>query len=92
MPIELAELTESEHIGRWVRYTPSHGACDYGRIKCWNEKWVFVLYTKRPLTQKDWLNYTAAATKATNPKDLEFIEDPSMKETDNETGTEEAGK
>jgi hypothetical protein len=55
-------------IGRWVRYVPSAGKSEFGRIKSWNDKFVFVVYN----CAGNWdafTDYTAAATK---PEDLEF--------------------
>ena len=56
-------------IGRWVKYTPLAGESEVGRIKSWNDKWIFVVYHCADMWDK-YLEYTAAAT---NPKDLIFI-------------------
>jgi len=53
---------------RWVEYCPSAGPKEKGRIKSWNERWIFVVYH----CGGDWnsfQNYTAAATE---PEDLIF--------------------
>lgn len=58
----------SEDIGRGVTYSDGIGKKTFGRIKSWNDKWVFVVYK----CDEDWfrfLEYTAAATR---PIDLEF--------------------
>lgn len=49
-------------VGRWVTYRPPAGDPEKGRIKSWNEKFVFVVYR----CGDDWehfMDYTAAATK-----------------------------
>lgn len=67
MAIDINKLTK-EDIGKWVRYT-STPKDEAGRIKSWNEKWVFVVY-KCDGDWDDYKNYTAAAT---DPKDLTFF-------------------
>lgn len=58
--INISDLTESDK-GRSVRYTSFIGApVEVGRIKTWNDKWIFV-----------WYGSGDTAT-ATNPNDLEF--------------------
>ena len=59
MKIEDIELLP-EHVGRAVRYVASHGAVQHGRIKSWNEHFVFCWYG---------IGDTAAAT---DPKDLRW--------------------
>ena len=65
--IDVVDLRE-EDIGRWVLYTPSYGGNEKGRLKSWNEKWIFVVYSCAGEWDK-FENYTAAATL---PKDLRF--------------------
>ncbi len=65
--IDIAKLRE-EDIGKWVLYSPSHGTSEKGKLKSWNEKWIFVVYS----CVGEWnrfLDFTAAAT---NPKELRF--------------------
>jgi len=73
--LDLSKLTE-EDIGRWVRYS----VLDYkgnllyesfGRIKTWNERYVFVVY-ERP--GRDMNRFMQYAPQATCPDDLEFVE------------------
>ena len=59
-----------EDVGRWVRYTPPVGNPEDGRIKSWNDKYVFVVYHCDG-NWDEFMNYTAAAT---HPLGLEFIE------------------
>ena len=65
--MDIAELRK-EHIGKWVLYTASHGATEKGRIKSWNDKFIFVVY-KCDGNWDKFQDYTAAAT---DPKDLRF--------------------
>jgi hypothetical protein len=63
--VRIEDLTD-EDIGRWVIYTAPHGKQEIGRIKSWNEQFIFVVYN----CAGEWAefdNYTAAATK---PDDL----------------------
>ena len=57
-------------IGRWVEYAPRFGgSSEVGRIKSWNDEWVFVVY-HCDNKWDEFKNYTAAAT---SPKDLRHI-------------------
>lgn len=67
--IDLVKLTKGD-VGRWVEYTPGHGAKERGRLKSWNEKFIFVVY-KCDNEWKRFKDYTGAATW---PKDLRFVE------------------
>jgi hypothetical protein len=66
--IDITKLTESDK-GRWVRYTPSAGPRECGRIKSWNEKWIFVVYNSDGNFDR-YEEYTACATDSAQ---LEFI-------------------
>ena len=79
MAIDIEALTKAD-VGRWVLYMPSgktasflsisfHGEVERGRVKSWNDKWVFVVYCLGQYA-KFWQNYTGAAT---NPEDLEWV-------------------
>lgn len=66
--IDIARL-KGVHIGRWVVYTDQIAKISQeGRIKSWNDQYIFVVYH----CDKDWIhfqNYTAAAT---DPRHLRF--------------------
>ena len=66
--IDVDRLTETD-VGRWVEYCPSAGL--KGRIKSWNERWIFVVYHCDD-NWPDYQNYTGAATE---PNDLNFTEE-----------------
>ena len=66
--MDIQGLTKAD-IGKWVKYTPSAGESEVGRIKSWNDRWIFVVYHCAGMWDK-YLEYTGAAT---NPKDLIFI-------------------
>ena len=55
-------------IGKRVKYTPLAGEPEVGRIKSWNDSWVFVVYN----CAGNWADYQDYTAAATNPKDLIF--------------------
>ena len=67
--IFVEELTEDDK-GRYVVYIDGTGEECRGRIKSWNDKWIFVVYNCAD-EWDDYTNYTAAATE---PSDLKFEE------------------
>ncbi len=64
--IDIAKLTKDD-IGRWVVYDKPHRT-EKGRLKSWNDFWVFVVYKCNHQWDK-FQDYTGCATK---PEDLEF--------------------
>ena len=67
--IDLAQLRKSD-IGRWVKYQSQGGdKIEQGRVKSWNNEFIFVVYNCGGEWQT-FQNFTGAATK---PKDLIFI-------------------
>ena len=68
--IDIARLRQ-EDIGRWVLYELSHGKSAKGRIKSWNEKWIFVVYN----CDGDWGRFQDFTAEATTPEDLRFTTD-----------------
>ena len=66
--ITLGNLTNKDK-GQWVKYTPSLGKIERGRIKGWNTVWVFVVYN----CDDDWDNFMDYTGCATSPEDLTFI-------------------
>ena len=70
--IHLHDLTHTD-IGRWV-VRASVGSryitLEQGRIKGWNQQFVFVVYKCDGHWDRYW-EYTGAAT---NPEELEFVE------------------
>jgi len=65
--ITIDSLTE-EDIGKWVVYTASHGAQEKGRLKSWNDQWIFVVYK----TGGEWYHFKDCTGQATKPEDLEW--------------------
>lgn len=57
-----------EDRGRWVTYTNGVGNRERGKIKSWNDKWIFVVYNYAD----DWDNYQDYTGAATRPTDLEW--------------------
>ena len=59
-------------VGQWVEYTAPHGDKEQGRIKSWNDKWVFVVYN----CAEEWERFEQYTAAATNRDDLICIEEP----------------
>lgn len=66
--VDITKLTESD-IGRWVVYKPSFGKEERGRIKSWNDTYVFVVYK----CDNQWDRFQDFTACATNPDDLMFV-------------------
>jgi len=66
--ISIAALTEAD-VGRWVAYKPACGDSEKGRIKSFNDKFVFVVYK----CDFQWDRFQDFTGCATDPEDLEFI-------------------
>lgn len=64
--IDINSLTDKD-VGKWVIYN-SFDKKETGRIKSWNDKWIFVVYN----CANEWNNYKNYTGCATDPKDLEF--------------------
>jgi len=64
--INLSSIGEKD-IGKWVIYDNGFTK-EKGRIKSWNDKFIFVVYKCENKWNK-FYNYTACAT---DPKDLQF--------------------
>ena len=62
------KLLEKKDEGKWVIYTNSVGKKEEGKIKSWNEKWIFVVYN----CADEWDNYRDYTAAATNPNDLSW--------------------
>ena len=76
--IEIKKLDQND-IGRWVIYKsdyskwqPRPPESEYGRIKSWNNKYIFVVY-KCANQWEDYQNYTGCSTR---PENLEFYDKP----------------
>jgi len=71
--ININKLTKKD-IGRWVSYGRSHMQDDLGikigRIKSWDDKYIFVVYECRGGEWDRFKDFTAVATR---PESLTFI-------------------
>ena len=65
--IDIKKLSKKD-IGKWVRYTAHHGETEDGKIKSWNDKFIFVVYK----CANNWDRFQDYTGQATNPEDLEF--------------------
>ena len=69
--IDIAKLTKKD-IGRWVLYKGSAGEQEGGRLKSWNDKYIFVVYK----CDGQWNRFQDFTGWATDPEDLEFTNHP----------------
>ena len=68
--IDIAKLSGKD-VGRAVVYQAPHGDREIGRIKSWNDKFVFVVYK----CDSQWGRFQDFTGCATDPNDLNFIEE-----------------
>ena len=66
--IKREELTEKDS-GCWVTFSLSQGRRQLGRIKSFNDQWVFVVSN----CSSDWDNYTNYTAAATTASSLTFV-------------------
>ena len=64
------ELLNQKDVGGWVWYTPSHGDWEKGRIKSWNESYIFVVYK----CNGEWDRFQSFTGAATKPEELKSID------------------
>lgn len=67
--IKISELKPSD-IGRWIKYHDGVGGIEQGRIKSWNDKYIFVVYK----CDNQWDRFEDFTAAATMPYDLEWME------------------
>ena len=75
--IDIKSLTKDD-IGKWVVYKSSIGEGEIGKLKSWNESFVFVVYK----CNHDWNNFKNYTAAATAPKDLTFSVAEPMSKSD----------
>lgn len=63
--IDIAKLTQ-ENVGNWVEYKDPSRTLEIGKLKSWNDKYIFVVF-RCDGQWHNFLNYTGVAT---NPQDL----------------------
>lgn len=67
--IDLTQLTKKD-VGKWVEYHGRGGEVEHGRIKSWNDEFIFVVYR----CNNEWDRFQDFTAAATDPKDLIFLE------------------
>ena len=75
--IQINNLTEKD-VGRWVTYVDGVGKKEEGKLKSWNDTFIFVVYT----CNNEWDRFKDFTGAATSPKDLYFKEDPKLYKID----------
>ncbi len=68
--IDIKKLRKTKDIGKWVEYIPTDGHKEIGRLKSWNDKYIFVVYH----CGNEWMRFRHYTGAATSPEDLFFIE------------------
>lgn len=63
--IDIASLTKKD-IGKWVEYRGTGGERERGKIKSWNEVFIFVVYK----CAGNWSRFQDYTGQATSSKDL----------------------
>ena len=71
--IDIKKLTEKD-VGRYVFYRKVSTLQEMGKIKNWNDKFIFVVYK----CNNEWDRFQDFTAQATNPEDLFFYDFPAM--------------
>lgn len=66
--INISELSP-EDVGEWILYKNGVGELEKGKIKSWNDNFIFVVYK----CDNQWDRFQDYTGCATSPDDLEFI-------------------
>ena len=66
--IKIKDL-KKEDVGKWVEYTGGAGEKEKGKIKSWNNKFIFVVYK----CNNEWDRFQSFTGQATLPKDINYI-------------------
>ena len=69
--IDITKLTDKD-IGKWVIYISGYGKEEKGKLKSWNDKYIFVVYH----CANQWDRFQDFTAAATNPRDLIMEESP----------------
>ena len=67
MAINISDLKNEDH-GRWVVYEGHGDFKEKGRIKSWNNNFIFVVYK----CANEWDRFQEYTACATDPEDLSF--------------------
>lgn len=72
MAIDISTLSDSDK-NRTVVYR-GFGVTEWGRIRRWNDRYIFVLYTHKQFNRGQKFERTGSTPEATDPASLEFAE------------------
>jgi len=75
--IKIKDLRKKD-IGRWVTYQALDGHREEGKLKSWNDRFIFVVYN----CNYEWDRFKDFTGAATRPEDLYFKEDPKLYKID----------
>jgi hypothetical protein len=68
--VKIEALTNKD-IGRYVLYVPAAGKFQLGRLKSWNDVFIFVVYS----CGFHWEKFECYTAEATSPEDLTFADE-----------------
>ena len=68
--IDIIKLTKKD-IGKWVEYQGYANEKERGKIKSWNNKYIFVVYN----CAGNWSRFQDYTSVATKPENLIFIKE-----------------
>ena len=66
--IDIKTLRTPDDIGRWVEYVDGMGNVDHGRLKGWNDKYVFVVFK----CDDSWHRFLDYTGQSCDPADVSF--------------------
>jgi len=67
--IEIKSLKQTD-IGKWVEYRGTGGEHELGRIKSWNDTYIFVVYHY----DNNWMRFRQYTGASTRPEDLFYAD------------------
>jgi hypothetical protein len=65
-----------EHVGQWVRYRGRMGEWEEGRIKSWNDRYLFVVFK----CDNNWDRFEDYTGQSCDLSTIDFIDPPSARE------------
>jgi hypothetical protein len=73
--IDISKLTRDD-IGRWVKFKGFSGKEEIGKLKFWNDRYIFVVFH----CDDNWGNYADYTGESVNSCNLEFYDEKTEEE------------